>query len=96
MKREAIFINVSRGAVVNEQDLVEALTTGEIRAAGLDVFESEPITADHPLFTLENVVCLPHIGSASYETRSKMIQLCMDNFEGYFYGDGALTPVTKK
>lgn len=96
MKQEAIFINVSRGAVVNEQDLIEALTTGEIRAAGLDVFESEPITADHPLFTLENVVCLPHIGSASYETRSKMIQLCMDNFEGYFYGDGALTPVTSK
>ena len=93
MKQEAIFINVSRGAVVQEDDLFEALNKGVIRAAGLDVFETEPITADHPYVSLDNVICLPHIGSASEETRTKMIQLCLDNIYQYFYGDGPITPV---
>src|SRR5699024_5535174 len=77
--KTAIFINASRGVVVNETDLYEALVEGEIQVAGLDVFASEPIKNDHPLATLKNVVALPHIGSASVDTREKMIDLCFKN-----------------
>ncbi|MDY0408783.1 2-hydroxyacid dehydrogenase [Virgibacillus soli] len=93
MKKSAIFINASRGAVVDEAALYEALKEGEIEAAGLDVFLHEPIDSAHPLSTLKNVVCLPHIGSASRETRTTMIQLCLDNIDGVFYGDGPKTAV---
>jgi len=93
MKDSAIFINISRGGVIDEEALVEALKTNEIQAAGLDVFEEEPIRSDHPLLKLDNVVCLPHIGSASTETRTKMIQLCLENMKGVFDGSGAKTPV---
>lgn len=96
MKRGGIFINVSRGGVVDEVALYEALRNGTIRAAGLDVFEKEPIDSTHPLTALPNVVLTPHIGSATRETREKMLTLCLDNLKAYFYGDGPLTPVTKK
>jgi glyoxylate reductase len=79
MKNSAVFINASRGPVVDEQALYEALASGEIAAAGLDVFEKEPIGQDHPLLTLKNVVALPHIGSATIETRTAMMKLCCDN-----------------
>jgi len=79
MKPSAIFINASRGAVVDEEALLNALKNGEIKAAGLDVFQIEPIDENHPLLDLDNVVALPHIGSASIETRQNMIKLCVDN-----------------
>lgn len=79
MKNSAIFINAGRGPVANEADLYDALVNGEIAACGLDVFDKEPIGADHPLLTLKNVVALPHIGSASVETRTNMIHLCLHN-----------------
>lgn len=79
MKSSAVFINASRGQVVNEEALEDALKKGEIAAAGLDVFQNEPIRADHPLVQLKNVVALPHIGSASYETRLAMIDLACRN-----------------
>lgn len=93
MKSNAIFINVSRGQVVDEKALYEALKNKTIQAAGLDVFQREPIASDHPLMQLENALCLPHIGSASVRTREKMIELCLKNLHGYFYGNGPLTPV---
>ncbi|RDW18712.1 D-glycerate dehydrogenase [Oceanobacillus arenosus] len=93
MKSTAIFINISRGATVDEDALVEALKMNKIKAAGLDVFEVEPITNEHPLMQLENAVCIPHIGSASEETRTKMIQLCMDNIAGVLNGTGAKTAI---
>lgn len=93
MKSSAIFINVSRGQVVDEKALYEALKNKTIQAAGLDVFANEPIKSDHPLMQLPNAVCLPHIGSASVKTREKMIDLCLKNLHGYFYGDGPLTEV---
>lgn len=96
MKKSAVFVNVSRGGTVDEDALCEALTEGEIRAAGLDVFKGEPISADHPLVQLKNVVALPHIGSASEETRSKMLRLCLDNLKAVFDGKDPLTPVTRK
>ncbi|HLS60732.1 MAG TPA: D-glycerate dehydrogenase [Virgibacillus sp.] len=95
MKSSAIFINVSRGQTVDEDALYEALRTKEIKAAGLDVFKEEPIRANHPLVQLEQVVCLPHIGSASEQTRVNMLRLCLENLEGFFYGDGAKTPVNE-
>ncbi len=79
MKSSAIFINAGRGPVVDEQALIDALQTGEIHAAGLDVFEHEPLAKDSPLLTLPNVVALPHIGSATYETRYNMAACAVDN-----------------
>ncbi|WP_036576487.1 2-hydroxyacid dehydrogenase [Oceanobacillus picturae] len=93
MKRSSIFINISRGSVVNENALVEALEMGEISAAGLDVFAEEPIRSDHPLLDKTNVICLPHIGSASTETRSSMLQLCLENISGVIHGTGPITEV---
>ncbi|MRX73223.1 D-glycerate dehydrogenase [Bacillus lacus] len=93
MKREAVFVNASRGAVVVEEALLLALEEGWIAGAGLDVFEREPIGGDHPLLRLPNVVALPHIGSASRETRTEMIQLCSRNLSAVLSGKKPETPV---
>lgn len=93
MKESAIFINISRGGVVNETDLAEAIRKKEIKGAGLDVFENEPIGADQPFMQLEEIVCTPHIGSATEETRSAMLNLCLENIHGVFSGNGPKTPV---
>ena len=79
MKKSAIFINGSRGKVIDEAALVEALINGTIRAAGLDVFEVEPLPASSPLCKLDNAVLFPHIGSATTETRLKMVTCAVDN-----------------
>lgn len=79
MKKTAIFINGSRGKTVDEEALIDALKTGEILAAGLDVFVEEPVQPNHPLLSMKNVVTLPHIGSATYETRMKMAMLGATN-----------------
>jgi glyoxylate reductase len=79
MKPTAILINTARGGVVNEDALYEALTNDKIWAAGLDVFEEEPIPTNHPLLSLPNVVALPHIGSSSIDTRIKMAHLAATN-----------------
>lgn len=93
MKESAIFINAGRGQTMDEEALYNALVNKEIAAAGLDVFQQEPIRKDHPLMTLDNVVCLPHIGSASVKTREDMIKLCFNNFKSYFDGRGLITEV---
>ncbi|ESP00101.1 hypothetical protein LOTGIDRAFT_113208 [Lottia gigantea] len=79
MKKSAIFINTSRGGVVNQEDLYEALKSGEIGAAGLDVTTPEPLPTDSPLLTLDNCVVLPHIASATDKTRSAMSELTAKN-----------------
>ncbi|CAL9706728.1 unnamed protein product [Knipowitschia caucasica] len=79
MKNTAVFVNTSRGAVVNQEDLYEALKSGQIAAAGLDVTTPEPLPTNHPLFTLKNCVVLPHIGSATYSTRGIMSSLAARN-----------------
>lgn len=79
MGAETIFINISRGKVVDEAALVEALQNRTIRAAGLDVFEREPLNHDSPLLRLNNVVATPHIGSATHETREAMAKCAVDN-----------------
>jgi len=78
MKKEAILINASRGPIIEEEALAEALEKGQIWGAGLDVYENEPEICEK-LFTLDNVVLLPHIGSASYETRLKMSMMAARN-----------------
>jgi gluconate 2-dehydrogenase len=79
MKKSAILINASRGATVDEPALIEALQNGTIRGAGLDVFDTEPLPADSPLLKLPNVVALPHIGSATHETRHAMALNAAEN-----------------
>ena len=79
MKPEAFFINGSRGKIVDEGALVRALQSRRIRGAGLDVFEKEPLSAESPLLTMPNVVALPHLGSATHETRLAMIRCAVEN-----------------
>jgi lactate dehydrogenase-like 2-hydroxyacid dehydrogenase len=87
-----ILINVARGSVVDEPALIKALQDRTIHAAGLDVFADEPAVPDE-LVAMENVVLLPHVGSASLHTREKMDQLVVDNLLSWFAGRGPLTPV---
>ncbi|MQR95092.1 2-hydroxyacid dehydrogenase [Fictibacillus phosphorivorans] len=94
MKDSAIFVNAGRGATVDESALIEALKNKEIAGAGLDVFQQEPIDIDHPLLSMKQVVALPHIGSASVETRMKMAELACRNIRNILDGKGAETPVT--
>ncbi|GAA4701957.1 2-hydroxyacid dehydrogenase [Brevibacillus fulvus] len=89
MKKTAIFINGSRGKNVDEQALIKALQNNWIRGAGLDVYEQEPIDPTHPLLTMPNVVTVPHIGSATQETRYQMARLAVDNL---LKGINGLTP----
>ena len=79
MKKTSFLINTSRGKVVNEKDLVIALKQKIIRGAGLDVFETEPISKKHPFFKLENIVLAPHVGSSTKETRTKMAEITIKN-----------------
>ena len=79
MRTDSIFINISRGKVVDEAALIHALQQGQIRGAGLDVFEREPLDPASPLLTLDNVVATPHIGSATIETREAMVRCAVDN-----------------
>jgi glyoxylate reductase len=85
MKRSAIVINTSRGPVIDEAALVEALRNGVIAGAGMDVYEYEPKLTPG-LAQLENVVLLPHIGSASIATRSKMAEIAARNVVAFFAG----------
>jgi len=79
MKKSAFLINTSRGKIVNEKDLVIALKKKMIAGAGLDVFETEPISKKHPLVKLQNVVLTPHIASSTKETRIKMAEITVKN-----------------
>ena len=94
MKPEAVLVNTSRGPVVDESALADALVEGRIFAAGLDVYEEEPEV--HPkLLELENVVLAPHIGSASIETRDKMAALAAENLAAVLRGEEPKTPVNE-
>ncbi|PNZ30761.1 dehydrogenase [Staphylococcus petrasii] len=93
MKNDAIFINIGRGAIVDEEALIEALEHHQIGGCGLDVLREEPIRLNHPLLKMKNAVILPHIGSASVVTRDRMIQLCVDNIKAVIHGEQPLTQV---
>ena len=87
MKPTAILVNMSRGPVVDTNALYKALTKGWIAGAGLDVFDPEPIPADHRILSLDNVVVLPHIGSASNRSRRDMCLLAARNLVAGLKGE---------
>jgi glyoxylate reductase len=93
MKPTAILVNTCRGAVVDEAALAEALREGWIWAAGLDVFEQEPLPPDSPLLSLQNVVLAPHIGSASFATRARMSEMAAENCVAVLTGRRPPNPV---
>jgi glyoxylate reductase len=79
MKNTAYLVNISRGKIIKEDDLIRGLNEKLIAGAGLDVFEDEPIRRNNPLLKMNNVVLLPHIGSASFDTRNKMSEIAASN-----------------
>jgi hydroxypyruvate reductase len=87
-----ILVNVARGAVVDEDALVEALSSGKLGGAGLDVFVNEPQVPE-VLFGMDNVVLQPHVGSGTHETRRAMSQLVLDNLDAHFAGKPLLTQI---
>lgn len=93
MRPESIFINIARGKVVDEAAMIQALQQGQIRAAGLDVFEREPLDANSPLLHMDNVVATPHIGSATVETREAMARCAVDNLLAALAGERPANPV---
>ena len=90
MKKTGIFINVARGALVDHDALVEALKNDEIAHAGLDVTDPEPLPRDHPLLSMTNVSFTPHIGSATYATRKKMLNVTIANIMAGVKGEPLL------
>ena len=95
MKPTAVLVNTSRGPVVDEKALVAALEAGEIASAGLDVFENEP-AVDPGLLALENVVLVPHIGSASIQTRTRMCTIAAENAVAVLGGQPPINPVNSE
>ncbi|PJK16650.1 D-glycerate dehydrogenase [Chryseomicrobium excrementi] len=93
MKSDAILVNTARGGLVDEQALYEALKNGRLGAAGLDVFEQEPVPTDHPLLTLPNVEVAPHIGSSTIATRMEMADLTVRNLLAVLQNKEPETPV---
>jgi lactate dehydrogenase-like 2-hydroxyacid dehydrogenase len=89
-----VIVNVARGSVIDEEAMIAALKSGTILAAGLDVFANEPTVPD-ALKAMQNVVLLPHIGSASVVTRNAMDQLVVDNLKAWFAGKAPLTPIAE-
>lgn len=87
MKDSAIFINVSRGKNVDEKALYDALINGDILAAGIDVFENEPVGKNNPLLSLDNIVTLPHIGAATIENELAMSTVAAENLVAGLSGE---------
>jgi glyoxylate reductase len=92
MKPSAILVNTARGPLVDERALVEALRAGRLAAAALDVYEDEPELTEG-LAELDNVVLLPHLGSATRPARAAMVDLCCRNIIAVLSGEPPITPV---
>ena len=93
MKRSAVFVNVSRGSLVDQPALVEALRSRTIAAAGLDVTDPEPLPRDHPLLTLPTLTLTPHTASATLHTRQGMVQMTIDNINAALQGESLVNEV---
>jgi D-isomer specific 2-hydroxyacid dehydrogenase NAD-binding len=86
MKPSAYLINTSRGPVIDEAALAQALEKGALAGAGVDVLSTEPPTADNPLLTAKNCLITPHIAWAGYETRGRLLRICEDNLRAFCAG----------
>lgn len=90
MKNHAILVNSGRGGVIDHDHLYDALVSGEIAAAGLDVTEPEPLPADHPLVHLQNCIVLPHMGSNTWDSRNSMSETTANNIISIFHDKPAM------
>jgi phosphoglycerate dehydrogenase-like enzyme len=86
MKPGAVFVNVARGKIADEDALVDALRTGRLRGAGLDVFAREPLAPDHPLWTLDNVLITPHVSPVTDRFWRREADLILHNLEAFLAG----------
>lgn len=96
MKRDAVLINIGRGAIVVLNDLVAALRAGEIAGAGLDVFEIEPLPAEHPLWTFENVIITPHVAGQSPRIAERHLNVLLENIGRFTRGEELVNVVDKR
>lgn len=96
MKRTAYLINIGRGVIVDLADLTRALRTGLIAGAGLDVFEIEPLPADHPLWAMENVIITPHVAGASPRIAERHTETLLENIRRFLAGEEPATLVDKR
>ena len=96
MQSTAFFINVARGPIVNEPDLIEILQAGTIAAAGLDVTEIEPLSADSPLWDFDNVIISPHSAGGSQHRMRRITEFFLDNLERYLQGEELRNVVNKQ
>ena len=96
MKRTAYLINVSRGIVVDLEALTRALETGNLAGAGLDVFEIEPLPADHPLWGMENVIITPHTGGGGLRSHERRMEILKENVRRFVAGEPLMNVVDKR
>ncbi len=96
MKKTALLINIARGPIVNEPDLITALQTGQIAGAGLDVFETEPLPTNNPLWDMPNVSFTPHIASQCDEGNHNIKQIFIDNLRRYANGETLMNIIDKE
>lgn len=96
MKKGAILINVARGALIDEKALVEALRSGHLAGAGLDVFEEEPLPPESPLWHMPNVVITPHVGGLSERTRQRIFERFLENLRRFISGESLIGVVDKE
>jgi len=96
MKETALLVNIARGPIVNETDLIEALRSGQIAAAGLDVFEEEPLPASSPLWDMPNVIFAPHVGGRSAEGRDNIRKIFKENLRRYVNKEPLLNVIDKE
>lgn len=96
MKRSAYLINIGRGVIVDLADLTAALQAGEIAGAGLDVFETEPLPKEHPLWRMENVIITPHCAAASPRVPERHLETLLDNLRRFVAGQSLLNVVDKR
>lgn len=96
MKRGSIFINIGRGAVVDEDALVRALKSGRLAGAGLDVFDHEPLSKESPLWDMHNVTITPHVGGMSERTRERAAEFFAVNLSRYLQGHPLLNVVDRR